>query len=214
MAEHTQTQTHVNDLCASLASAIFFLLPTACTHARLFPLAFFPPFPLSQSDVLSAHAAMAKVGMPSLELRHTADGTGELRKTRTGLTLTLSGIGPGYAVDRLGERLSQLGSAGHLVVLGGEARAWGTRTDGRPWELSIMRSLNDSTEGFSSSLTLAAGEAVAFSTIRPGRSPIDPRTGQPVDHDMATVMARGPTCAIADALAVAAAIAMPKSPAH
>ena len=159
-------------------------------------------------------AAMAKVGMAALELRHTPSGTRELRKTRTGLTLTLSGIGPGYAVDRLGERLSQLGSAGHLVVLGGEARAWGTRADGRPWELSIMRLPNDSADGVSSSLTLAEGEAVAFSTIHPGRSPIDPRTGKPVDHAMATVMARGQTCAIADALAVAAAISMPERTTH
>jgi thiamine biosynthesis lipoprotein len=39
-------------------------------------------------------AAMAKVGMAALELRHTPSGTRELRKTRTGLTVTLSGIGP------------------------------------------------------------------------------------------------------------------------
>lgn len=167
-------------------------------------------------------AAMADVGMQHLTLRRAADGSGKLRKARPGLTLNLGGIGPGYAVDCLGARLERLGSAGHLVVLGGEARAWGTQADGSPWEVQLPHFLANQTAPASGHvridqgaaqlpaqpLLLASGEAIAFSTPRPGRSPINPRTGRPVRLPPGPVMARASSCATADARAVATAVAL------
>jgi len=165
-------------------------------------------------------AALANVGMQHLYLRRSADGVAELRKTCPGLALNLGGIGPGYAVDCVGERLEALGSAGHLVVLGGEARAWGTHADGSRWEVQIPHAAAESPEHVSrprsaeqqptpdpaTTLALAPGDAVAFSTPRPGRSPIDPRLGRPVSLPPTPIMAQGSSCAVADALAVATAI--------
>jgi thiamine biosynthesis lipoprotein ApbE len=76
------------------------------------------------------------VGMRSIESRpHTSEVVAALRKTRHGVEIDLSGIAPGYAVDRIGERLLELGSAAHLVELGGEVRAWGQPAEGRPWRV-------------------------------------------------------------------------------
>jgi thiamine biosynthesis lipoprotein len=121
-----------------------------------------------------------------------------IRKTTAGLQLDLGGIGPGYAVDRIGERLHELGSQSHLVELGGEVRAWGERAAGVAWRV-VLRETGEVVE-------LPAGEALATSTARPGRSPIDPRTGLVVAPALPVATARAATCAEADARAVAALI--------
>jgi hypothetical protein len=53
---------------------------------------------------------------------------------------------------------------------------------------------------------LGPGEAIAFATLRPGRSPVDPRSGNPPPGGEGTFMARAESCAVADALAVARAV--------
>ena len=148
--------------------------------------------------------ARAAVGMEFVESRPAAAGRpAALRKARAGVALDLAGIGPGYAVDAIGERLLQLGSEGHLVELGGEARAWGDGPDGRPWRVAVRGRAAGAGPAV---VELAAGEAIAFATRRPGRSPLDPRTGRPPAAGDDTVMARAGSCAVADALAVARAV--------
>ncbi len=129
-----------------------------------------------------------------------------LRKSVPGIAIDLGGIGPGYAVDRIGERLVSLGSKAHLVELGGEVRAWGQPSEGRPWRVRLGESAAG--QGQPQEIDLAAGEAVATSTCRPGRSPIDPRTGRPVaaSRPRRTATVRATTCATADAWAVAAIV--------
>ena len=148
--------------------------------------------------------ARRTVGLEFVESRPAANGRpAALRKTLAGITLELGGIGPGYGVDALGERLVALGSEAHLVELGGEARAWGTAAGGRAWRLAIRGRVVGAPP---SVVELAPGEAIAFATRRPGRSPLDPRTGRPPTDDGGTFMARADSCAVADALAVARAV--------
>lgn len=159
-------------------------------------------------------AAVDRVGMRLLEVRPaTADDGPAIRKTRAGVEIDLSGLAPGYAVDRVGERLAELGSPAHLVELGGEVRAWGQRASDRPWRVLLRNT--DTEHGWPTQIDLADGMAVATSTCRPGRSPIDPRTGRPVARDSSggssghvsrSVTARATCCAVADAWAVAAIV--------
>jgi thiamine biosynthesis lipoprotein len=156
------------------------------------------------------------VGMRSIESRpHTSEVVAALRKTRHGVEIDLSGIAPGYAVDRIGERLLELGSAAHLVELGGEVRAWGQPAEGRPWRVWLRDA--DAGQGQPQEIDLDDGSAVATSARRPGRSPIDPRTGRPVAATIpsrssmsirfsGTATVRAATCATADAWAVAAIV--------
>jgi FAD:protein FMN transferase len=141
-------------------------------------------------DITSGERRIGR--MCDLELQSTPPA---LRKNGAGLVLNLGGIGPGYAVDEIGLQLRVLGSTDHLVELGGEVRAWGTRVDGSAWRVAVR--------GSKTVLDLADGEALATSTARPGRSPVDPRTGRAVEAHAPSVTVRAGTCAEADARAVA-----------
>lgn len=151
--------------------------------------------------------ARGRVGMRLVESRPpTPEAGAALRKSCAGVEIDLSGIAPGYAVDQIGERLLQLGSTAHLVELGGEVRAWGQPSQDRPWRV-LLRGGHAEGER-PQEIDLPDGVAVATSTCRPGRSPIDPRTGRPVaasrPRTAATVRAK--CCAAADAWAVAAIV--------
>ena len=153
-------------------------------------------------DITAAAAASGRAtGMHHLESRHSPPS---FRKQIDGLTIDLGGIGPGYAVDEIGRRLAECGSSDHLVELGGEVRAWGSRADGGKWRVRLRRGDATSPEG--NVIELSAGEAVATATARPGQSPIDPRTGRVVQTTRGSATVRRPTCAEADAWAVATLI--------
>lgn len=147
-------------------------------------------------DVTVAGGAGPRPGMRAIEPRRMPPG---LRKSVPGLALDLGGIGPGHAVDAIGTRLVELGSQDHLVELGGEVRAWGARPDGGAWRVRI-----GGTGG--RTLALAAGTALATSTARPGKSPIDPRSGRVAACRFPAATVRAGTCAQADAWAVAALV--------
>jgi len=144
-------------------------------------------------DVTVAAAEQGvSIGMQQIETREHPPA---LRKARDRIAIDLGGIGPGYAVDCLGGRLVDLGSADHLVELGGEVRAWGSHPSGTAWRVSLR--------GSGEVVQLSAGEALATSTARPGRTPVDPRTGRVVEVAAPSVTVRGRSCAEADARAVA-----------
>lgn len=145
--------------------------------------------------------ALACVGMRHVESRgpHHPKGAA-VRKRVPHVRLDLSGIAPGFAVDRIGARLVALGSRDHLVELGGEVRAWGRRPDGTPWQVALaIAHLPIDTR----TVPLADGEALAVSTLRAGRSPLDPRSGRPPTHAFRQAIVRARSCAVADAWAVA-----------
>ncbi|MEX0688559.1 MAG: FAD:protein FMN transferase [Pirellulales bacterium] len=153
--------------------------------------------------------AIDSVGMDLVESRPAgviaAGLPAALRKLRPGVAIDLGGIGPGFAVDSVGARLVALGSRGHLVELGGEVRAWGSGPSGRPWRVALPHEPG-------SVIELVPGEAIAFSTVLPGRGPIDPRTGRPAPTPPGTFLARAGSCAVADARAVATAIVAGRVP--
>lgn len=151
---------------------------------------------------------MAQVGSPMLHVRRgTATTAAALRKDHPDLTIDLSAIGPGYAVDAIGDHLTALGSDSHLVELGGEVRGWGTLVDGRPWQVGIASGPEGT--AVSQQISLRSGEAVAVVEHVPTRPIIDPRTGQqrgsgpPLNR-----IIRATTCAEADALATASLLAI------
>lgn len=135
---------------------------------------------------------------------------------RTGLTLDLSGIAKGFGVDQAAAALLALGIGDFLVEVGGELRGEGLKPDGQPWwvDLEIPPGLR------LSPIRLALhGCAVATSgdyrrfIQRDGRRlahSIDPRTGAPVDNDLAAVSVIVGDCMTADALATALIVLGPE----
>ena len=94
-------------------------------------------------------------------------------------------------------------AAANRPEVSGEVRAWGTRNDGTPWRVRLRHA--DGAEP-RQVIDLKAGEALATSTCRAGRSPLDPRTGRVVAAAWPSVTVRGSCCATADAWAVAALV--------
>lgn len=131
-----------------------------------------------------------------------------VRRTRLGVRLDFSAIAKGYAVDRIWELLSEAGLQDYLVEVGGEVRTRGRPADGRDWSIGIE---NPDGSGVAGAVPLRDAAIATSGDYRnffehEGRRyshVIDPRTGWPVAHDLASVTVVSPTAARADALATA-----------
>ncbi|MCP4001086.1 MAG: FAD:protein FMN transferase [Gammaproteobacteria bacterium] len=130
-----------------------------------------------------------------------------LRKNNPGVTLDLSAIAKGYAVDQLALLLESNGINNYLVEIGGEIRTAGIHPKGHPWRIGI----EPPDAGLSISYIITPGiEAIATSgdyrnyyMVNGERiaHTIDPRTGRPVNHNLASVSVVLPTAGQADAIA-------------
>ncbi len=133
-----------------------------------------------------------------------------LRKHAPELELDLDGIAPGEAVDLIAARLAAAGFPDYMIEVGGEIRAQGRNAAGRSWRIGIER---PDVRGRSVGRVLHI-EGMAVSTSGDYRDyfeagdrryghTIDPATGRPVDHTLASVTVLRPLAAEADALATA-----------
>lgn len=147
---------------------------------------------------------LARIGSDRIESRRmTENRPGALRKLAPGLEIDLSAVGPGYAVDQIGQRLIALGSAAHLVELGGEVRAWGLRDNGSPWRVVVRIAVAGGIQ--QQVIELPEGRAVAVAAASNDRPVIDPRTGRlGRNKPPADLIIYADSCAEADALATAA----------
>ena len=159
-------------------------------------------------------AAKALVGRRRVEAR--ADPPA-LRKTHPGVRIDLSAIAKGYAVDALAQLLEAHGAAHYLVEIGGDLRAKGRNAAGDAWRIGIERPdararqarhivpLSDramATSGDYRNYFMADGRRYAHI--------IDPTTGYPVTHALASVSVIAQYCARADALATALMVMGPR----
>ncbi len=133
-----------------------------------------------------------------------------LRKTAEGLRVDLSAIAKGFAVDKVLVGVVKLGFEDVMVEIGGEVRTAGLNEMGRPWRIGVERPDED---GRVAGLALdLSGRALAtsgdyrnFREIDGQRisHTIDPRTGRPVGHNLASVSVIADSCVEADAWATA-----------
>ena len=157
---------------------------------------------------------LADVGSAAFELD---DETSSARKTRPGTRIDLSALAKGYGVDQVVDLLAGERVEGYLVEVGGEVRARGHNENGRPWRVGIERPA----DGPSSILRVVELEDMALATSGDYRNyfehqgrryshTIDPRTGYPVDHGLASVSVVDELCVRADALATALEVLGPE----
>ncbi len=140
-----------------------------------------------------------------------------LRKRRPDLHCDLSSIAKGYAVDRVAAALLAQGFADVWAEVGGEVRATGRNAEGRVWRLGIERP--ELEPGALQRILPLDGAAVATSgdyrnyRQRDGARIshiIDPRSGLPVRHRLASVSVVHQNCMTADALATGLMVLGPK----
>ncbi|HFD79738.1 MAG TPA: FAD:protein FMN transferase [Gammaproteobacteria bacterium] len=151
--------------------------------------------------------ALARVGYRKLHVRRQPPA---LKKDRGDLHVDLSAIAKGYAVDVVADYLSAQGVDDYLVEVGGEMRASGHKAGGQPWRIGIERPQ----PGQRSVYAVVALSDVAVATSGDYRNyfrqqgrlyshTIDPRTGRPVSHHLASVTVLAASSMYADGMATA-----------
>ncbi len=132
------------------------------------------------------------------------------------VTLDLSGIAKGFAVDAVANALRALGPRHLLVEIGGELRGEGIKPDLQPWwvdleapagiDLPVMRvalsGLSVATSGDYRRFRETDGRRLSHS--------IDPRTGRPIDNRVASVSVLHASAMMADAWATAITVLGPE----
>ena len=159
-------------------------------------------------------AARKRVGYQLLQLR--ADPPA-LRKARPDLYLDLSAIAKGYAVDLLAAYLNSQGLTNFLVEIGGEVWGRGHNRHGRPWRIAIekpdpgSRSVHDIVELDGQGIATSGDYRNFFEQAGNRYShSIDPASGRPVQHALASVTVLAPSVMRADALATALLVLGPE----
>jgi len=133
------------------------------------------------------------------------------------ISIDLSAVAKGYAVDRIALVLERLGYDRYLVEIGGEIRVMGKNERGRPWRVAVETPGDKRRKTFQT-IELTGGAVATSGDYRnyyelDGRRishNIDPRTGSPVTHRLASVTVVHEECAVADALATGLMVLGPK----
>ena len=149
---------------------------------------------------------MAKIGFGKLFVRQSPPS---LRKEEPELYCSLSAIAKGFGVDKVAEYLESEGFYNYLVEIGGEVRARGVNPNGQTWRIGIETP--DSISSFQE-VVLLKDMSMATSGdyhnyfekdgVRYSHT-IDPTTGRPITHKLASVSVIHQSCMTADAMATA-----------
>ena len=156
-------------------------------------------------DPIAIDVAQSQIGMYAIEI--AADNKG-LKKSKS-LSINLSAIAKGYAVDQVATILEQQQFDHFLVEIGGELRVQGSK-NGRPWTVGIelpdpdKRQLHRAIEISNTAMATSGDYRNFFEKDGQRYSHIlDPRTGYPIKHALASVTVLAPDCATADGYATA-----------
>ena len=156
-------------------------------------------------------AAMARTGFARLEMRTDPPA---LRKDGR-LYVDLSAIAKGYGVDVMADLIEAAGVDRYLAEIGGELRARGRNARGVPWQVGIevpdanRRGVAREAVGLPTGAVATSGDYRNFFMVDGVRysHTIDPQTGRPVAHDVASVTVIHPSAMWADGWATALNVA-------
>lgn len=136
--------------------------------------------------------------------------TSSIKKTIPEMSLNLSAIAKGYAVDAVSGYLNSLEIKAYLVEIGGEVRTKGLKKDDKPWLIAVERPEINKRSIYkiiklSNKSMATSGDYRNFFQIEGKRysHTISPSTGYPVDNNIASVSVIHQSCMSADALATA-----------
>ena len=170
--------------------------------------------PAAFPDGAEIERLRARVGYRQLAIDERSS---TIRKSHAAVAADLSALAKGYAVDQVAELLRAAGIESFLVEVGGELRARGRSERGEVWRVGIERpapgppalqrqlALRD--------LALAtSGDYRNYYDVEGRRlsHTIDPRSGRPVSHGLASASVLDPLCVRADALATALEVLGPE----
>lgn len=158
-------------------------------------------------DAATVERLRADVGLSLIEL----DPAGAwVRKRRPGVRCTFSALAPGYAADRIASELTARGYTNFLIDVGGELVARGHNAEGRAWRVAIERPQGEGRSiervvSLDNQAISTSGDYRNFREVASGRLPhiLDPRTGVPVQHALASASVIAEAGVRADGLSTA-----------
>ncbi len=167
----------------------------------------------SQSEI---DELLKRIGYDKIGIRENPPA---LRKQVDGLQIDLSAIAKGYAVDQVANTLADLKCDAFLVEVGGEVRGRGTKPDGSPWIVGIRNPKRNANLPWAAQVKLVdkamatSGDYENYFVIDGQRynHTIDPVSGWPVKHQLASASIVAADCMTADAFATAALVIGPES---
>ena len=173
------------------------------------------PRPGQAPDARTIQSLREQVGFQRLEIIPEQSA---LQKRNPALQVDLSAIAKGYGVDRVAEALEALGHRDYLVEVGGELRASGRKTTGQPWRVAIERP-SDGYRAIQEVLELRENAMATSGDYRnfyeeAGQRfshTVDPRSGAPITHGLASVTVVDPSAMQADAWATALSVLGPEA---
>jgi len=151
-------------------------------------------------------SVMASTGYQNLELRAQPPAV----RATPNQYLDLSAIAKGYGVDAVAHYLAAEGLSAYLVEIGGEVSAYGRKPDGEMWRLAIEQPVSGQRQV--NRVVVIGNRAMATSGDYRNyyesdgqrfSHTIDPETGRPISHNLASVTVVAADCMTADALATA-----------
>jgi len=134
----------------------------------------------------------------------------KIKKQQPTLYLDLSAIAKGYAVDQVALLLEVQGINDYMVEIGGEIRLKGQNISGEGWKIAIEKPTPEKrviqrVVSISNIAMATSGDYRNFFEFEGRRysHTIDPRTGYPITHQLASVTILSDSTMTADALATA-----------
>lgn len=152
--------------------------------------------------------AMAKTGHQKLAVRLFPPS---VKKEDPEIYCDLSAIAKGFGVDKVAEYLETQGFTDYLVEIGGEVHARGMSPKGTLWRVAIASPSPDSSSGYQKVIFLQDASMATSGDyhnyfekdgVRYSHT-IDPSTGRPISHKLASVTVVHAYCTTADAMATA-----------
>lgn len=172
--------------------------------------------PQGRPETIPSQDSLAKA-LQNVGFDHISLVGATLERQQDGVYLDLSAIAKGYGVDVLAQYLESRGIFNYMVEIGGELRTRGMKSQERPWLVGIeapssgprtlMRVVNTRGRALATSgdyRNYYEKDGVRWTHI------LDPRTGKPVAHGLASVSVLADTCAEADGLATAMMVLGPE----
>ena len=165
-------------------------------------------------DADSVAKMLEEVGFLNLEVDRAAS---RLRK-HSAISIDLSAIAKGFGVDQVADYLDGIGAESYMVEVGGEIRAKGLKPGNAPWRIAIespqVQQLGEQKEAQRKVQKIIDVVDLAVATSGDYRNyfekdgqryshTIDPKTGYPITHNLASVTVLSDSAARADALATA-----------
>ena len=137
-----------------------------------------------------------------------------VRKKNSRMMLDCSAIAKGYACDVIASFLRKKGIENFMVEIGGEIVTRGINSERLPWKIGVTKPVDDTLDTKQELQTVLNVTNKAMATSGNYRNfyykngkkyahTIDPKTGQPVQHNILSATVLADNCATADAYATA-----------